>query len=181
MLPTLVTDSAAILRYQKRLEAELKKQGQEFEARYQTRGFTEGMRHPAYYFHNNDIYWKSGDSSADNRYWNSFGAGKPTDLKDAFQLNVPKSGVNRRVQGGFLERHQEVFLLHRGPLGGGRKDGSHNLCEMVPELVGSFNDAGIVRDGVIISLFEADGDLYPDFFDKIALAVRAAANELARR
>lgn len=68
MLPTLVTDSAAILRYQKRLEAELKKQGQEFEARYQTRGFTEGMRHPAYYFHNNDIYWKSGDSSADNRY-----------------------------------------------------------------------------------------------------------------
>lgn len=89
--------------------------------------------------------------------------------------------MNRRVQGGFLERHQEVFLLHRGPLGGGRKDGSHNLCEMVPELVGSFNDAGIVRDGVIISLFEADGDLYPDFFDKIALAVRAAANELARR
>jgi hypothetical protein len=61
-----------------------------FLAHYETRGLPGGIDHEAYYLRDFDIYWKGGDSSGVNRYWNSFGVGKPKLLKDAFQVAIPK-------------------------------------------------------------------------------------------
>lgn len=61
-----------------------------------------------------------------NRYWNGFGLGDPfTDNRAqalVVELNPPKEGVNRQIQGAFAEDEQgRVFLVHRGKLGGGRE------------------------------------------------------------
>src|SRR4051812_23221560 len=116
---SLITQSVEIQKLQSRLESEMKSRGSLFYSIYKTRGLPDGILHEAFYFKQFNIYWKSGDSSRDNRYWNSFGVGQPPRLRDAFQLNVPKEGVYRRVQGGFLRSGSEAYLLHRGALGGG--------------------------------------------------------------
>ncbi|MEX2172028.1 MAG: hypothetical protein WD851_22090 [Pirellulales bacterium] len=180
MLPELITGASEIRMYQLRLEEELKKNGTRFEAHYKTRGLPGGIDHDAYYFPDFNIYWKTGDYSSENRYWNSFGVGKPRQLKDAFQISPPKVGIKRNIRGGFLKRGSEVFLLHRGPLGGGRKDGSHNICDIVPEQVQLFNDAGEEREGIVIQFLDVEGNFHSGFLPQMARVVKAVASKLGR-
>jgi hypothetical protein len=70
--------------------------------------------------------WWVAVEDLDTRYWNGFGFGDPfadyRALSLVVELNPPKTGVDRRVQGGFAEDERgRVFLIHRGKLGGGRK------------------------------------------------------------
>ena len=181
MLPELITDASEIRVCQLRLEDELKKaSGDPFGAHYKTRGLTEGMDHEAYYFKNHKIYWKSGDYTDANRYWNTFGIGRPEQLKDAFQISPPKVGIKRNIRGGFLKRGREIFLLHRGPLGGGRKDGSHNMCDLVPDQVEFFNDGGQEREGIVIPFLDAEGNFHSEFLPRVAHLVKVVAQRLGR-
>lgn len=66
----------------------------------------------------------------ENRYWNAFGAGKPTEGKNnsiTCEINFPHEGINRKVAGAFGKENEEIVLLHRGKIGGGRRGIGKNL------------------------------------------------------
>jgi len=60
-----------------------------------------------------------------SRYWNAFGIGKPEEGKNVSitcEINFPLRGIDRRVAGAFVvDSHGEVYVVHRGRIGGGRK------------------------------------------------------------
>jgi len=63
----------------------------------------------------------------DNRYENSFGVIEPKwnsrfGHSVSCVIDVPFEGINRRIGGAFASDENELFLLHRGKIGGGRKD-----------------------------------------------------------
>jgi hypothetical protein len=179
-LPKLVTGKTAIRELWERYEHELKIRGKQFAASYRTRGADVGS-HDAYCFPPDNIYWKAGNSRGQTRYWNSFGEGEPSELRDAFQVSIPKDGFDRRIRGGFLTRGKEVYLLHRGSLGGGRKDGSHNLKDMVPQFVDAFEDEDRESDGVLFPFLDSKGRFHKDFLPNVSRAVRIVATRLDRR
>jgi hypothetical protein len=179
---TLITEGKEIQACQAKLECELKKRGEQFTCYYAARGFPEGTTSEAWYFPAYDIYWRpKGPYSKHKRHLNFFGQGKPKRrFKDAFQLNIPHDGVDRKIKGSFLKSGAALCVLHRGPLGGGRKDGSHNLCNYFRDLVSSFDDDGIAREGVMIPFLDKSGQLEPDFLPTIKRIVDDLAERLGR-
>ncbi|MCH8531006.1 MAG: HNH endonuclease [Saccharospirillum sp.] len=80
--------------------------------------------------YNSKIWYNSYDIDEEGkskRYWNGFGLSNGIksnkSLNIAVEINVPFSGVDRKVSGFFArdENSGEVFLMHRGKVGGGRK------------------------------------------------------------
>lgn len=72
------------------------------------------------------FFWCAlGEGDPENRSWNGFGHVMPDErpiLPLDVEVNVPWEGINRRVAGVFLEGPGgEVYLGHRGRIGGGRK------------------------------------------------------------
>jgi hypothetical protein len=59
------------------------------------------------------------------RYWNVFGAGKPakgSNIPIVVEINPPVKGLYRRVAGALArDENGEIFVLHRGRIGGGRE------------------------------------------------------------
>lgn len=59
-----------------------------------------------------------------NKTWNGFGIGRPTEgsnLSIVCEINIPLKGIDRRIQGEFVENSTgEVYLIHRGKIGGGK-------------------------------------------------------------
>ena len=57
-----------------------------------------------------------------NRYMNAFGIQKPDvniNLPVVCEINIPKDGINKNVQGAFAKDLEEnVYLIHRGNIGG---------------------------------------------------------------
>jgi hypothetical protein len=59
------------------------------------------------------------------RYWNVFGTEKPmmnSSIPIVVEINPPVKGIYRRVAGAFAKDEKgNIFLLHRGRIGGGRE------------------------------------------------------------
>ncbi len=78
---------------------------------------------------NDKIWWSSfdiDDSETSPRFWNGFGLlpFKNTGTQDiVVEINIPHEGINGRVSGIFAKEPgtNDVFILHRGRIGGGRK------------------------------------------------------------
>ncbi len=79
--------------------------------------------------HNNG-FWFNGDlideENKSARYWNGFGLSSDLDSSKSnnivIEINIPLSGINRRVSGAFAtDENGKRYLLHRGRVGGGRK------------------------------------------------------------
>ena len=75
-----------------------------------------------------DLWFYLGDEKGDGgkkRYWNVFGIKKPrenSNVSMVVQINPPLKGIYRRVAGVFAKDDKsDIFLLHRGIIGGGRK------------------------------------------------------------
>lgn len=70
-----------------------------------------------------DLWWYF--SGKPDQFWNPFGIGKPKDgraVTGRCQINMAKSGLNRRVGGAFATDDEgNIFLMHNGTLGGGKK------------------------------------------------------------
>lgn len=77
-----------------------------------------------YYVKTHDVWLAVGDE-LENRWWNGFGIGEPLEGRQAaihVEVNVPRTGTNRRVAGTFLrDEHNRLYLAHSGKIGGGRK------------------------------------------------------------
>jgi len=72
-----------------------------------------------------DIWWVT--STSGNRFWNAFGLGEPKwesrySHHITCEINPPFQGINRSISGVFAKNYNNLYLLHRGSIGGGRKD-----------------------------------------------------------
>jgi 5-methylcytosine-specific restriction protein A len=71
------------------------------------------------------FFWCQLAGDGHNRCWNGFGLVMPEEarvLPLVVEINVPWEGVNRRIGGVFLRGPRgEVYVGHRGRIGGGRK------------------------------------------------------------
>ena len=98
------------------------------------------------------------NAGEDNRYWNGFGLWEPQDdvgISIVCEINVPLSGINRRVAAAFAEDdYGRVVLLHRGKIGGGRVGIGKSL--FVENYRGDFVDA---EDGDRTTSFALVADL----------------------
>jgi hypothetical protein len=69
--------------------------------------------------------WKYSKNIKEVRYWNAFGIGKPGTtgvLSIASEINFPWNQIDRKTGGAFAEDHWgNVFVIHRGKIGGGKK------------------------------------------------------------
>ena len=107
--------------------------------------------------------WKFSQTIKEVRYWNAFGIGKPgmsSVLSIASEINFPWAQIDRKTGGAFAEDHWgNVFVIHRGKIGGGRKGVGKSLFEHNYRGVWSF-----MEDGDSISEVAVIGNLKSDRF-----------------
>lgn len=80
--------------------------------------------------------WSAFRIEGDNRYWNAFGLGDPfevtgTTVDIVVEINPPLEGIDRRIAGAFgCDADENLYLLHRGKIGGGREGvGKENFLD----------------------------------------------------
>ncbi|MFO0790746.1 MAG: hypothetical protein U0805_14920 [Pirellulales bacterium] len=168
MVFKLITNRIEISKYQDFLKDELQRRGRQFTGSYGTRGWNPPRTFPAYYLNSWDIYYRYDEKKvSDGRskaYLNFFGQGKPKMLKDAIQINIIKSGIDRSYKGGFVQSGSSVCILHRGHLGGGRKRHPAaakpiKLYDLFPKLTDHFDDDGRDSYGVLIPFISSSGKI----------------------
>ena len=107
--------------------------------------------------------WKFSQTVKEVRFWNAFGIGKPGNggvLSIASEINFPWSQIDRKTGGAFAEDHWgNVFVIHRGKIGGGKKGVGKSLFEQSYRGVWSF-----MEDGNAISQVAVIGNLKSERF-----------------
>ncbi|MEN6423702.1 MAG: hypothetical protein ABFD76_17315 [Smithella sp.] len=102
--------------------------------------------------------WKFSQTVKEVRYWNAFGIGKPGTsgvLSIASEINFPWAQIDRKTGGAFAEDHWgNVFVIHRGKIGGGKKGVGKSLFEQNYRGVWS-----LMEDGNSISEVAVIGNL----------------------
>ena len=102
--------------------------------------------------------WKFSRAIKEVRYWNAFGVGKPGEssvLSIASEINFPWAQIDRKTGGAFAEDAcGNVFVIHRGKIGGGKKGVGKSLFEHNYRGVWEF-----MEDGDSISQVAVIGDL----------------------
>jgi hypothetical protein len=102
--------------------------------------------------------WKFSRVIKEVRYWNAFGIGKPgtsSVLSIASEINFPWAQIDRKTGGAFAEdAWGNVFVIHRGKIGGGKKGVGKSLFEHNYRGIWSF-----MEDGDSISQVAVIGDL----------------------
>ena len=102
--------------------------------------------------------WKFSQTIKEVRYWNAFGMGKPgasSVLSIASEINFPWAQIDRKTGGAFAEdAWGNVFVIHRGKIGGGKKGVGKSLFEHNYRGVWSF-----MEDGDSLSQVAVIGDL----------------------
>jgi len=90
--------------------------------------------------------WKFSRAIKEVRYWNAFGVGKPgasSVLSIASEINFPWAQIDRKTGGAFAEdAWGNVFVIHRGKIGGGKKGVGKSLFEHNYRGVWSFMEDG---------------------------------------
>jgi hypothetical protein len=90
--------------------------------------------------------WKFSRAIKEVRYWNAFGVGKQgtsSVLSIASEINFPWAQIDRKTGGAFAEdAWGNVFVIHRGKIGGGRKGVGKSLFEHNYRGVWSFMEDG---------------------------------------
>lgn len=124
---TIITDKHSNRKYQELLKEKL---SESLKDNIDTTiGFPSG-NYQTNVIHNSQIWYNSYEINEDGktrRYWNGFGLSKSIKTKKSLdisvEINIPFTGVNRQVSGFFAkdESTGEIFLMHRGKIGGGRK------------------------------------------------------------
>ncbi|MBN1546262.1 MAG: hypothetical protein JW902_06350, partial [Syntrophaceae bacterium] len=82
----------------------------------------------------NDLdIWMSYEKGQGKPFSHAFGVGRPLPgsiLAAACEINFPTGGIDRRMGGAFArDRKGQVFVVHRGKIGGGRKGIGKSLFE----------------------------------------------------
>ena len=117
----IITSARLITKYQKQFIQQLKFYCTEkIICTIGHQGYSD--RSVVYYSKKYDFWFKS--QLNENRYWNGFGFGKPRKEGSNsinVEINIPYKGINRAIGGVFgIDEKQNVLLLHRGKIGGGK-------------------------------------------------------------
>lgn len=106
--------------------------------------------------HNSEVWFTTQPSQNSNRYWDAYGLRPDSHRSNniVVEINVPVIGINRTVSALYAEdpNSGEVFLLHRGKVGGGRPGIGKNAftawhsgaIASVDELDGRTSDAFLI-------------------------------------
>ena len=98
--------------------------------------------------------WKFSRAIKEVRYWNAFGVGKPgasSVLSIASEINFPWSQIDRKTGGAFAEHAWgNVFVIHLGKIGGGKKGIGKSLFEHNYRGVWSFMEDGDLLSQVAV-------------------------------
>ena len=90
--------------------------------------------------------WTFSSAIKEVRYWNAFGLEKPevtNVLSITSEINFPWAGIDRKTGGAFAEdAWGNVFVIHRGKIGGGKKGVGKSLFEHNYRGVWSFMEDG---------------------------------------
>lgn len=77
--------------------------------------------------------WTYSKSVKNVRYGNAFGVDKPGEhsvLSIASEINFPWESIDRKIGGAFAEDHwNNIFVIHRGKIGGGKRGVGKSLFE----------------------------------------------------
>jgi hypothetical protein len=77
--------------------------------------------------------WIFSHAIKETRYWNAFGVGKPREgtlLSITTEINFPWTGIDRKTGGAFAHDYlNNIFVIHRGKIGGGKKGVGKYLFE----------------------------------------------------
>lgn len=77
--------------------------------------------------------WMFSQAPRNVRYWNAFGRGKPRasgQLPITAEINFPWSGIDRRTGAAFAaDAQKQIYVIHRGIIGGGKKGIGKSLFE----------------------------------------------------
>lgn len=116
--------------------------------------------------------WKFSRTVKDIRYWNAFGIGKPGTsgvLSIASEINFPWAQIDRKTGGAFAEdAWGNLFVIHRGKIGGGKKGVGKSLFEQNYRGVWS-----LMEDGDSLSEVAVIGNLKSErFASQTALFVK---------
>ena len=120
---TAITNSSEISRYQQEFEQYLhRKLARQMPLEIGHLGASYEVQ-----IHTDGDLWYTGRLAGHpepNRYWNAFGllsSDHPSNI--ILEINFPLQGINRRIAGVFVRdtTTDEVLLLHRGGIGGGRQ------------------------------------------------------------
>lgn len=111
-----------------------------------------------------------------NKYLNLFGIGKPVKgsmIPIACEINIPAKGIERRVGGAFAKDESgNIYLVHRGRIGGGKKGIGKQLFE--DKYRGEWVE---VEDGKVISDIALIGALRSS---RLGLQIKQFINEVVR-
>jgi hypothetical protein len=90
--------------------------------------------------------WTFSSAIKEVRYWNAFGLEKPevtNVLSITSEINFPWAGIDRKTGGAFAEdAWGNVFVIHRGKIGGGKKGVGKSLFDHNYRGVWSFMEDG---------------------------------------
>ena len=90
--------------------------------------------------------WKFSRAIKEVRHWNAFGVGKPgasSVLSIASEINFPWAQIDRKTGGAFAEdAWGNIFVIHRGKIGGGKKGVGKSLFEHNYRGIWSFMEDG---------------------------------------
>jgi hypothetical protein len=139
--------------FEKRVQETASKSGQI------TFGHQGGGKESKVHFIGSLNFWIAcAESDSGNRYWNALGTGDPfkEDSTIIAEINPPKTGVNRRVSGAFIEDSAgKTYLAHRGRVGGGRKGiGKKAFMAWYPEAIDLVNDEGQRNEMIVIGALD---------------------------
>jgi len=122
-----------------------------------TLGFQGGGKESMVYYIGPLNFWIA-IADARGRYWNALGIGNRFKEGSPIiaEINPPKSGINRRVSGAFVEDSEgNLYLAHRGRVGGGRKGiGKKAFMAWYQEAIDLVNDEGRYNEMIIIGALD---------------------------
>jgi hypothetical protein len=105
--------------------------------------------------------WMSYEKAGGTHFNHAFGVGRPQPgsiLSSACEINIPANGIDRRMGGAFArDCKNQVFLVHRGKIGGGRKGVGKSLFDSHYRGVWALMDDGDQESVVaVIGLLKSD-------------------------
>jgi 5-methylcytosine-specific restriction protein A len=140
------------------------------------------FRGDAFYttFHYNRYFWFANPEDLENRYWLVFGFGTPQRRNNiTLELNIPFEGISRQIQGLYAKDPQtnEVFLLHRGKIGGGRSGiGRESFMDWLkPPVVPILEPQKSGKDKIAENIICVGSLEKPNFLNRIAALVHDVA------
>ncbi|NLN59362.1 MAG: hypothetical protein GX147_01385 [Deltaproteobacteria bacterium] len=116
----------------------------------------------------------------DDRFFHAFGSGKPKPgglLAASCEINFPTGGIDRRTGGAFARDHRgQVFVVHRGRIGGGRKGIGKSLFDTHYRGVWAMMDDG-GQETVVAVIGLLKSDRFPRHLAHFVYKVERIKNE----